>query len=334
MPRTPHKPPVESGLNDPLDVVALAYPGLCSFEFACAAEVFALPRPEVGDRWYRFSVCASERGELAAHYGLRVRARGGLAALSRAGTIIIPGWQGADAPVPEALVKALRRAHSRGARLLSICSGAFVLAASGLLDGRRAATHWRYVDDLRRRFPAIKVDPHVLYVDEGSLLSSAGSAAGLDLCLHLVRRDFGSAIANQVARRLVIAPHRDGGQAQFVERPVAPRPRSTVARLQELMIGDLQHAWTLAELARRAALSERSLLRRFREATGSTPGQWLAEARLAEARRLLEEGRLALSGVAERCGFGSPETLRRQFQRRVGLSPAAWRRRFADPPVP
>jgi AraC family transcriptional activator FtrA len=325
----PQLPPTLPTPPDPLRVVAVAYPGLCSFEFACAAEVFALPRPEVEAPWYRFSVCAHQRGELGAHYGLSVRASAGLGALAHAGTIILPGWQGIDIPVPDELIRALRRAHARGARLLSICSGAFVLAASGLLDGRRATTHWRYADALQQRYPAVQVDPGVLYVDEGQVLTSAGSAAGLDLCLHLVRRDFGSGIANQVARRLVIAPHRDGGQAQFVERPVAPRPRSPVARLQALMSADLGRTWTLAQLAENAAMSERSLLRRFRQASGSTPLQWLADARLAQARGELELGNRSLAQVAERCGFGSAETLRRQFQRRVGLSPSAYRQRFA-----
>lgn len=324
----PQKPPRLSPPVDPLRVVAVAYPGLCSFEFSCAAEVFGLHRPEVGERWYRFSVCATQAGLLQADYGLSLRANAGLRALAQAGTIIIPGWCGADVPVPNPLSRALQRAHARGARILSICSGAFVLAASGLLDGRRAATHWRYADALQARYPQVRVDAKVLYVDEGQVLSSAGSAAGLDLCLHLVRRDFGSAIANQVARRLVIAPHRDGGQAQFVDRPVAPRPRSVVARLQERMSANLAHRWTLLELAREAALSERSLLRRFHEAAGCTPGQWLAEARLAEARRLLEHSHLKLSDLAERAGFASVETLRRQFQQRLGVSPAAYRRRF------
>ncbi|SDD70044.1 transcriptional regulator FtrA [Aquimonas voraii] len=335
MPQTPQKPPTASKPLDPLRVVAVAYPGLCSFEFACAAEVFGLDRPEVGPTWYRFSVCATEPGPLRADYGLSLRAAPGLGALAHAGTILIPGWRGPEVPVPDALTRALRRAHARGARILSICSGAFVLAASGLLDGRRAATHWRYADALQARFPKVRVDSRVLYVDEDQVLTSAGSAAGLDLCLHLVRRDFGSRIANLVARRLVIAPHRDGGQAQFVDRPVAPRPRSVVARLQERISADLTRTWSLSALAEAAALSERSLLRRFREAAGCTPAQWLAEARVSEARRLLEHSHLQLEEVAERAGFASTETLRRQFQRRVGVSPAAYRRRFAchDAPV-
>ena len=201
-------------------VAALVYDGLCVFEFSCAAEVFGLPRPEFGADWYRFETCAVGRRRVRSQYGLIMESDGGVDRLAQAGTIIVPGWRGADEPVPAAVIDALRLAHARGARLLSICSGAFVLAATGLLDGKRATTHWRYADALRSRYPRIQVDADVLYVDEGQLLTSAGSAAGLDLCLHLLRRDYGPARANQVARRLVIPPHREGGQAQFVESPV------------------------------------------------------------------------------------------------------------------
>ena len=210
--------------RNPLVVALRVYDGLCAFEFSCAAEVFGLARPELGPDWYRFETCSRGRS-VSSQYGMRMRAANGLERLLAAGTIVIPGWEGIDVPVPQAILDALRDAHSRGARLLSICSGAFVLAATGLLDGRRATTHWRYAEALQRRYPKICVDANVLYVDEGSVLTSAGSAAGLDLCLHLVRRDYGSATANQVARRLVISPHRDGGQAQFLERPVEDRAR-------------------------------------------------------------------------------------------------------------
>src|SRR6185312_5704877 len=228
-------------------VAALVYDGLCGFEFACAAEVFGLPRPELQPGWYRFETCAAERGPLRGQYGMRVTADAGLERLADAGTIIIPGWKGLDVPVPTRVLDALREAHARGARLLTICSGAFVLAATGLLDGRRATTHWRYADALQRRYPRIKVDPAVLYVDEGQLLTSAGSAAGLDLCLHLVRRDHGPDIANQVARRLVIPPHRDGGQAQFVERPVARREADPLSRVMDTMLRRLARPQPIAE---------------------------------------------------------------------------------------
>ena len=192
-------------------VVVLAYDGLCTFEFGVAVEVFGLPRPEMGPDWYRFAVAGLDPGPMRAEGGVRLLADGGLDLLERAGTLVVPGWRGADEPVPEALSTALRAAAARGARILSICSGVFVLAAAGLLDGRRATTHWRHAEALAARHPGIRVTPDVLYVDEGPILTSAGSAAGIYLCLHLVRRDFGPAAANAVARRLVVPPHRDGG---------------------------------------------------------------------------------------------------------------------------
>jgi AraC family transcriptional activator FtrA len=200
-------------------VVALAYDGLCTFEFAIVAEVFGLDRPEMGPGWYRFAAAAVEPGPLRAHGGLRVEVDGGLELLEAADLVVVPGWKGAGVPVPGALTAALV-AHARGARLASICSGAFVLAATGLLDGRRAATHWRYAEALGRAHPRVEVDAGVLYVEEGRVLTSAGSAAGIDLMLHVVRSDFGADAANAVARRLVVPAHRSGGQAQFIERPV------------------------------------------------------------------------------------------------------------------
>ena len=314
-------------------VVALVYDGLCAFEFSCAAEVFGLARPELGPDWYRFETCSRGRS-VSSQYGMRMRAANGLERLHAAGTIVIPGWQGIDVPVPQAILDALRGAHARGARLLSICSGAFVLAATGLLDGRRATTHWRYAEALQRRYPAICVDPNVLYVDEGSVLTSAGSAAGLDLCLHLVRRDYGSAIANQVARRLVIPPHRDGGQAQFLERPVEDRerksgqPKSLSVLLDKIRKRPGQ-SWRIGELARLAAMSERTFMRRFRAATGLSPADWVTRARVDAAREMLENTALPIDHIAERCGLGTPTTLRHHFRKKVGASPAQYRKRFS-----
>jgi AraC family transcriptional activator FtrA len=222
-----------------------------------------------------------------------MKVQNGLERLLAAGTIVIPGWEGIDAPVPQALLDALRRAHARGARLLSICSGAFVLAATGLLDGKRATTHWRYAEALQRRYPKVHVDPNVLYVDEGNILTSAGSAAGLDLCLHLVRRDFGVAIANHVARRLVIPPHRDGGQAQFLERPVehtgGAGQRESLSALLDKIRRRPRDRWRIAELARLAAMSERTFMRRFHAATGLSPADWVIRVRVDAARELLEK---------------------------------------------
>jgi len=321
--------PKSAGRNiNPL-VVALVYDGFCMFEFACAAEVFGLPRPELGANWYRFETCSASGRAVRGQFGLKVVPDGGLDRLVAADTIIIPGWSGVDVPVPAAIIKALRGAHSRGARLLSICSGSFVLAAAGLLDGKTATTHWRYADALQRLYPRIHVDPDVLYVDEGQVLTSAGSAAGLDLCLHLVRRDHGSDTANNVARRLVIPPHRDGGQAQFVQHPVQKRERNALSPLMDFMRSRLDQTFTLAELARKAAMSERTFIRRFKQATGATPADWLTAARVERARELLENSLHSIDSIAEQTGLGTAATLRHHFRRRLGTSPTAYRSRFA-----
>jgi AraC family transcriptional activator FtrA len=318
--------------HNPL-VIALVYDGLCTFEFSCAAEVFGLARPELGPDWYRFETCSKGRS-VRSQYGMRMTATNGLERLQAAGTIVIPGWEGIDIPVPRAILDALRAAHARGARLLSICSGAFVLAAAGLLDGRRATTHWRYAAALQRAYPRIYVDANVLYVDEGNILTSAGSAAGLDLCLHVVRRDYGSAIANQVARRLVIPPHRDGGQAQFLERPVENYDaKSGQLKSLSVLLDKIRkrpgEPWHISQLARLAAMSERTFMRRFRAATGLSPADWVTRTRVDAARELLENTRLSIEQIAQRCGLGMPTTLRHHFRKKVGVSPAQYRKRFS-----
>ena len=310
-------------------VAVLVYDGLCAFEFGCCAEIFGLARPELTTPWYTFSTVSEKRRAYRGQYGTKIFADAGLDALARAGTIVIPGWTSIDTPVPDAIVRALRKAHARGARLLSICSGVVVLAATGLLDGRRATTHWRYADTVQRRFPTIEIDPNVLYVDEGQVLTSAGSAAGLDLCLHLVRRDHGPDIANQVARRLVIPPHREGGQAQFVERPVMRDQRDALSPVLDLMQRQLDKELPLAAMASKAAMSERTFIRRFKEATGTTPGNWLTGIRLDHARSLLERSNFSVERVAEKCGLGSGATLRHHFREKFGTSPVAYRQRFS-----
>lgn len=310
-------------------VAALVYDQLCSFEFGCAVEVFGLPRPELGEDWYRFVTCAAEPGPLRAIGGFTVTAQAGLDVLATAGTIVIPGWKGADIPPSKELIDALRNAYAAGARIVTICSGVFVLAASSLLDGQRVTTHWRYAEKLKALYPMLDVDPNVLYVDAGRILTSAGSAAGLDLCLHLVRRDFGAQIANQVARRLVIAPHRTGGQAQFIERPVLPERYGRLAALIGQLSARLHEPLTIDTMAQLAAMSSRTFIRRFQEATGKTPADWLIEARVERAREMLEATSLPVEEIARRTGFGSAATLRHHFRHKVQLSPLAYRQRFA-----
>lgn len=309
-------------------VAVLVYDGLCTFEYGIAVEVFGLPRPEMGPDWYRFVTCAVEPGPMRAVGGLRVEADAGLEVLKDAGTIVVAGWKGPDVAPPALLIEALQQAHARGARLMSICSGLFVLAATGLLANRRVTTHWRYAEQLSASYPDLIFDPAVLYIDEGQILTSAGSAAGLDLALHLVRRDYGPDVANHVARRLVLPAHRNGGQRQYIEKPVAARERSRLSELLDEMRGQLGFPWTIGGLAQRAAMSERTFNRRFLEATGQTPGVWLVTSRVDHARVLLEAKSLSIEEVARRSGFGSPATLRHHFRRLLGVSPTDYRAQF------
>jgi AraC family transcriptional regulator, transcriptional activator FtrA len=310
-------------------VAALVYDQLCSFEFGCAVEIFGLPRPELGEQWYRFVTCAADAGPMRAIGGMAVSAEADLSVLATAGTVIIPGWKGADVPPSPELIAALRAAHAAGARLVTICSGVFVLAAAGILTNEKVTTHWRYAEKLQAKYPRLQVDANVLYVDTGQILTSAGSAAGLDLCLHLVRRDHGARIANQVARRLVMAPHRNGGQAQFIERPVQARADNRLSGVIAQLAERVHEPFTIASMAHAAAMSPRTFMRRFREATGRSPAEWLIDARIERARELLETTDLGIDAIATRCGFGSDATLRHHFRRKVTLSPIAYRERFA-----
>ena len=309
-------------------VVVLAYDNLCTFEFGCAVEMFSLARPELGVDWYRFAVCAEVKGVVRAAGGVSLHVPHGMAMLARADTIVVPGWQGVDVAPSEALVRRLRAAHARGARIATICSGAFVLAATGLLDGRAATTHWRYAERLRQRHPRIDVQANSLYVDEGSLLTSAGSAAGLDMMLHLIRRDHGARVANQVAQRLVVPPHRLGDQAQFVARPMPQDEAARLARLMDRVRAQPAQAWTLASMADRAAMSVRTLQRQFRQSLGLSPVDWLIRERVEFARQLLETGKRPLTEVSSLAGFGSEESFRRHFRLATGVSPLAYRRQF------
>jgi AraC family transcriptional activator FtrA len=317
------------GSLDRRRVAVLAYDGLCTFEFGIVVEVFGLPRPELGPGWYKFQVCALDKGDLRATGGVTVRATAGLSGLRRAGTIVIPGWRDADERPPDALLRALRAAHARGARLVTICSGVFVLAAAGLLDGKRATTHWRYVERLRARYPKVKVEPDVLYVDEGRLLTSAGSAAGIDLCLHLVRRDHGAEVANKVARRLVVSPQREGGQSQYVPVPVPEQGTGGLAAVLEWAQGRLDEELDVQRWARHASMSPRTFARRFRAETGTTPHRWLVHQRVLAAQRLLETSDASIDQVAEGVGLQTAATLRLHFRRALRTTPTAYRRRFS-----
>lgn len=309
-------------------VVALAYDRLCTFEFGCTVELFALERPELEVPWYKFDVCAAEPGKLRAAGGISIEAPYTLRLLDRADTIIIPGWHDCDEMPPPALLKKIRSAYDRGARICTICSGVFVLAAAGILDGKTVTTHWRYADKLAKRYPQLTVKPDALYVDAGQIITSAGSAAGLDMLLYLVRKDYGVKVANQVAQRLVIPPHREGGQAQFVPRPVAEDERGRLSHLLDWIRKHPALPHSLASLADRAAMSERSLQRQFISLTGYSPYDWIIRERVATAKDLLEASNKPLSHIAELAGFGSEESFRRHFKRIAGVSPVAFRRQF------
>jgi AraC family transcriptional regulator, transcriptional activator FtrA len=304
-------------------VAILAYEGVNAFELGMAVEVFGLPN--MGRNWYNVIVCAEQTGvPLAAGGGVKIVACAGLASLREANTIIVPGWQDIDATPSDGLLDALRHAYARGIRIASICSGIFVLAAAGLLEGRRVAAHWAQAGALARKYPLLRVDPNVLYVDDGDILSSAGRAAGLDLCVHIVRKDFGPGIANDVARRLVIPAHREGGQAQFILRPVWTED-SALVDLRAWIGEHLDCDLTIDQLAAKARMSRRTFIRRFKAATGVTPGEWILQERTALARSLLEASTMTVEQVATVAGFSSADALRHHFRKRYETSPNRYR---------
>lgn len=307
-------------------VAVVAFNGVVPFDLSIPCEVFGRARLSNGQPAYRVIVCGVTRRSEAEAFILE--SRHGLEDLRRADRIIVPGVADLDRPVPPALIRALQRAAKRGTRIASICSGAFVLAATGLLNGRRAATHWAAADELARRHPAINVDAAVLYVDEGQFLTSAGAAAGLDLCLHLVRQDCGSAVAAQTARLSVMPLERAGGQAQFISHPPPAGDGASLEPVLQWMQANLQRPLALDAIARRAAMSRRNFSRRFREQTGTTPAQWLIVARVRRAQQLLETTAHTVERVASLVGFVTPSTFRLMFQRIVGASPLAYRSAF------
>ncbi|GGS08981.1 AraC family transcriptional regulator [Streptomyces aureoverticillatus] len=305
------------------------------YELSIPCTVFGKPQPDLADPWYDFRLCGTgspQRQDGDARFGLSVHTRYGLDDLVGADTVIVPSVPDAcveeGAPMPPGLVEALRRAHAAGARMVSLCNGAFALAEAGLLDGRRATAHWQHTAQLAARFPRVEVDDSVLYVDDGDVLTSAGLTAGLDLCLHLVRRDLGAHVANQLARRMVVPAHRPGGQAQFIDLSVPATDDAGLSPVLDWARRHLDRPLTVADLARRAAMSPRTFYRRLQAATGTTPLQWLLNQRLARAQSLLESTDLPVEKVGELSGLGTANNLRHHFLKQVGVSPGDYRRAF------
>ncbi|MFM0034233.1 helix-turn-helix domain-containing protein [Paraburkholderia strydomiana] len=310
-------------------VAVVAFDRISPFHLSVPCVVFGEDRRGGGLPDFDLRVCAAETGALTTTAGFSIAVTHGLDALAEAHTIIVPSWRDPDETPPAALLDALRAAHARGAQLVGLCLGAFVLAAAGILDDRPASTHWAWADDFARRYPRVRLDPDVLYVDDGNVMTSAGTAAGLDCCLHVLRKMCGAQAANYVARRLVVPPHRQGGQAQFVQQPMPPNLRGDrLSGLLDWVSGNLHLPHTLDTLAGRALMSRRTFTRRFRLATGTTVGAWLLAQRLARAQQLLESTDASVEAIAGTAGFGSAASLRQHFGDAFRTSPSAWRREF------
>ncbi|WDZ85717.1 GlxA family transcriptional regulator [Micromonospora cathayae] len=311
-------------------VAVIALDPVDPFELGVLCEVFGTDRTADGFPGYQFTVCSVDGGPVRSSSGFGVVPQADLAPVEEADLVAVPAYH-TGGEVPEAALAALRRAAERGARVLSVCSAAFVLGQAGLLDGRECTTHWRHVDELQRRHPLARVRCNSLYVQDGPLLTSAGTAAGIDACLHLVRQEHGSAVATRLARRMVVPPHRDGGQAQYIEAPIPRTPDApTLEPVLSWLMGHLDRPLTVEELAARAGMPPRTFARRFRAETGTTPHDWLTNQRVLLARRLLEETRLTVEAVAGQAGFGDGAALRHHFTRRVGATPAAYRATFRE----
>jgi transcriptional regulator GlxA family with amidase domain len=297
------------------------------FELAVPLTVFSRERRDLHSEWYDLTVCQTGESPYRGSGGLFVQAPAGLAAMATADLVVVPACFMPGYRAPAELLDALRAAHERGARIASLCTGAFVLAEAGLLDGREATTHWQHVDELRRRYPAVRVNEHPLYIDDGDILTSAGTAASIDLCLHIVATDFGAAVAGEISRRMVVAPHREGGQAQYIPPPPAAKPTG-LAPVLDWAVRNLAEPLTIGDLAAQAGMSSRTFGRHFASLVGATPLNWLNQQRLALARELLETTDLPVEVVAQRSGLGTGAGLRQHFQRAVGTSPASYRRTF------
>jgi transcriptional regulator GlxA family with amidase domain len=310
------------------NVAALVCEGVAPFELGVLCEVWGIDRSASGGPTFDFAVCAETPGRVRTSMGFGLDVEHGLDRVAEADLVTIPAMP-RNEPTAPAVIEALRAAHDRGARILSVCSGAFILGEAGLLDGRECTTHWMYVDELQRRFPRARVNCGVLYVDEDPVITSAGSAAGVDACLYLIRKEFGAKAVNVVARRMVVPPQRDGGQAQFVQTPVATPSGDTLQPVLTWMQQHLDEELNVAALARRAAMSPRTFARRFRAETGTTPHQWVTAQRLLLAEQLLEESEAPIDVVASRTGFGNAATLRHHFAQARGTTPQAYRRTFS-----
>ena len=308
-------------------IAVVAFDHITPFHLSVPCLVFGDLGP--GGELYELRVCAAVVGMLPTTAGFALQVDHGLEALEWAQTVIVPSWHDPEERPPQVLLDALVAAHARGARMVGLCLGAYVLAEAGLLDGLRATTHWAWAADFAERYPQVTVDADVLYLDDGGLLTSAGTAAGIDCCLHLLRQQHGAELANRVARRLVVPPHRQGGQAQFIEQPLPATSRDDrLAGLLDWVRAHLDLPHTLDSLAERALMSRRTFTRHFRQLTGATVGDWLLTERLALCQRLLESTEQSVESIAALAGFGSAVSLRHHFGRAFGLSPSAWRHAF------
>ncbi|MFD0804582.1 helix-turn-helix domain-containing protein [Nocardioides caeni] len=310
------------------NVAVLAFDGVAPFELGVLCEAFGLDRRDHGVPRLEFAVCAPDREPIRTTMGFSIQVEADLGRVAEADLVAVPAIPRGGLP-PESVITAIRDAYERGARILSVCSGAFTLGAAGLLDGRECTTHWMYTDQLQQRFPLARVVPEVLYVDAGQVVTSAGTAAGLDACLHIWRQEYGAGVASMIARRAVVPPHRDGGQAQYIARAVPECDSDTLGPLLAWITENLADDHAIETLARRAHMSPRTFARRFRDETGTTPHQWVTRQRVAAAEELLERSDQSVEWIATEVGFGNAATLRHHFTRVRGVSPQAYRRQFA-----